>query len=103
MREELIWVLAWAAGGGLGTMFFGGLWWTVSTALQRERPEIWLFGGLLVRMSLALTGFYFVGGGHWERLVACVVGFVMARAVVTRFTRPPQLAEHPPRGASHAP
>ena len=37
-------------------------------------------------MSLALAGFYFVAGGHWQRLLACLLGFVIARLIVTRLT-----------------
>ena len=29
MNEALTLVLAWLAGGVLGAIFFGGLWWTV--------------------------------------------------------------------------
>jgi F1F0 ATPase subunit 2 len=36
---------------------------------------------------VALTGFYFVASGDWQRLMACLVGFVMARQFVMRLTR----------------
>ena len=87
MTETLTLVLAWVAGGALGAMFFGGLWWTVQKALSSQRPALWLFGSLLLRMSLALAGFYFVAGGHWQRLLACLAGFVVARLIVTRLIR----------------
>jgi F1F0 ATPase subunit 2 len=48
----------------------------------------WFFGSLLLRMSIALAGFYFVSGGQWERLLLCLVGFVIARLGVTGLTRP---------------
>ena len=87
MTETLTLVLAWVAGGALGAMFFGGLWWTVQKTLSSTRPAFWLFGSLLLRMTLALTGFYFVAGGHWQRLLACLAGFVVARLIVTRLIR----------------
>jgi len=34
MNETLTLVLAWVAGGILGSIFFGGLWWTVRKALH---------------------------------------------------------------------
>ena len=86
MTETLTLVLAWAAGGALGAMFFGGLWWTVQKALSSKRPALWFFGSLLLRMPLVLAGFYFVAGGHWQRLLACLAGFVIARLIVTRLT-----------------
>ena len=40
--------------------------------------------------ALALGGFYFVADGHWQRLLLCLLGFVVARIAVTRLTRPPE-------------
>ena len=63
---------------------FGGRF---ERALSSTRPALWFFGSLLLRMSIALAGFYFVAGGHWQRLLACLAGFVIARLIVTRLTR----------------
>jgi F1F0 ATPase subunit 2 len=104
MNDTLTLVLAWVAGGVLGAMFFGGLWWTVRKGVSSKQPALWFFGSLLLRMSIALAGSYFVSGGHWERLLLCLLGFVMARLAVTSLTRPP--GEHhtrPAQEASHAP
>ena len=87
MNEGLLLALALSAGLLLGGMFFGGLWWTVRRGVASERPAVWFFGSLLVRMSIALAGFYVVSGGHWERLLLCLVGFVVARLVVMWLTR----------------
>jgi F1F0 ATPase subunit 2 len=104
MNETLTLVLACAVGGVLGMIFFGGLWWTVRKGLSSQRPALWFFGSLLLRMGIVLAGLYFVGGGRWERLVLCLVGFVMARLVVTWLTRPSG-DDHirPAQEASHAP
>ena len=88
----------------LGAMFFGGLWWTVRKGVSSQRPALWFFGSLLLRMSIALAGFYFVSDGHWERLLVCLLGFVTARLVVARLTRPPvQPRNEPAQEACHAP
>jgi F1F0 ATPase subunit 2 len=76
-------VLAAGAGLLLGAVFFGGLWWTARTVVSSGRPPIWLVGGLALRMGIALVGFYLVGHGDWRRLVACLVGFVVARILAT--------------------
>lgn len=81
-------LLAAAAGLSLGAMFFGGLYLTVRKGLSSRSPVLWFFASLGVRMSLALTGFYFVSDGRWQQLVACLLGFVLARLVVTRLTQP---------------
>jgi F1F0 ATPase subunit 2 len=104
MNETLTLVLAWMAGGVLGAIFFGGLWWTVRKSVSSKQPALWFFGSLLLRMSIALAGFYFVSGGHWERLLACLLGFIIARFIVMRLTGPP--VEHhnsPAKEVGHAP
>ena len=104
MNETLILALAFLAGGLLGSVFFGGLWWTVRKSVTSQQPALWIFGSLLVRMSVALTGFYFVSASHWERMLLCLLGFVSARLVVTWLTRP-NLADQTRRTqeARHAP
>ena len=89
MNETLRLAPALVTGVLLGAMFFGGLWWTVRKGVSSQRPALWFFGSLLLRMSIALAGFYFVSGGHWERLLVCLLGFVTARLIITRLTRPP--------------
>ena len=104
MNETLTLALALAAGAGLGAIFFGGLWWTVRRGVSSKQPALWFAGSLLLRMSIALAGFYFIGLGHWERLLLCLLGFVLARFLVTRLTGPP--VERPSSAgqeASHAP
>ncbi len=104
MNETLSLIVAWMAGGGLGAIFFGGLWWTVQKGASSPRPALWFLGSMLVRMSIALAGFTFVGRGQWERLLVCLLGFVMARLVVMWLTRPSR--KNPTnitREASHAP
>ena len=88
MNETLTLVLAWVAGGMLGAVFFGGLWWTVRKGVSSRQLAFWFLGSLLLRMSIALAGLYLVGRGHWERLLLCLLGFVMARLAVTWLTRP---------------
>ena len=88
MNEALHWGLAWLAGSGLGAIFFGGLWWTVRRGASSKRPALLFLASLLLRMGIALAGFYYVAGGQWQRLLLCLAGFVMARLAVTWLTRP---------------
>jgi F1F0 ATPase subunit 2 len=104
MNETLTLLLSWMAGGLLGAIFFGGLWWTVRKGVSSPRPALWFFGSLMLRMSIVLAGFYFVGRGHWERLVACLLGFIIARFIGMRLTRAPvENDDSRPKEASHAP
>ena len=104
MNDPLPLLLAGAAGLVLGAIFFGGLWWTVRKGLSAKQPALWFLGSMLLRMAITLAGFYFVGRGDWRRLVACLLGFVMARFVVTWLTRAPAegRSSRTPE-ASHAP
>ncbi|MBK6998844.1 MAG: ATP synthase subunit I [Rhodoferax sp.] len=45
---------------------------------------------MLLRMGVTMTGFYFVSGGDWQRLLSCLVGFVMVRQLATRLTHQPE-------------
>ncbi len=103
MNETLTLVLVLVTGGLLGAMFFGGLWWTVRKGVSSKQPALWFLGSLLLRMSIALAGFYFVSGGHWERLLLCLLGFVMARLIVTRLIRAAEKPTYLAQEASHAP
>ena len=104
MNEPLSLASALVAGVLLGAMFLGGLWWTVRQGLSSKRVARWFLGSLLLRMGIALGGFYLVSGGHWEQLLLCLLGFVMARLAGTWLmqssgeSRPPQTLE-----GSHAP
>ena len=97
MNETLTLVLALVTGVLLGAMFFGGLWWTVRKGVSSKRPALWFLGSLLLRTSIALAGFYFIARGHWERLLVCLLGFVIARLIVTRLTGSPVKATTPQR------
>jgi F1F0 ATPase subunit 2 len=104
MNEYLTLALAWVAGLLLGAFFFGGLWWTVRRGVSAQRPALWFLISSLLRTGIILTGFYFISGNHWERLVAALLGFVIARFIVTRLTAPPIEHHNPPAMESgHAP
>jgi F1F0 ATPase subunit 2 len=102
MHETLSLVLALVTGVLLGAMFFRGLWWTVQKGISSTRSALWFFGSLLLRTSMALAGFAFIGRGHWQRLLICLLGFVMARLIVTWLTRAAEKPTYLAPEASHA-
>lgn len=93
MNEPIILVLAVFAGGGLGMLFFGGLWWTVRKGTASRHPALWFLGSLLLRTTMALAGLHFVSGGHWDRLLSCLLGFVIARFFLMWLAGPPVVRE----------
>ncbi len=90
--EVLSLLLAWFAGGALGAFFFGGLWWTVRRGLAARNPALWILPSALLRTGVTLAGFYWATGGDWQRLLACLVGFVMARQITMHLTQEPSHA-----------
>lgn len=88
MSGALVLLLAMAAGFGLGLFYFGGLWLTVRQ-LERTSNAALLFGAsLLLRLSLTVLGFYLVMGGEWQRALACLAGFIIARRFLSARTDP---------------
>jgi F1F0 ATPase subunit 2 len=80
-------VLSLLAGIAVGALFFGGLWWTTKKILAPGQPALWFVGSFLVRVSVTLAVFYVVAQGDWQRLLICLLGFLLARIVVIRLTR----------------
>jgi F1F0 ATPase subunit 2 len=88
VAELLPLILALAAGIGLGTFYFGGLWLTVRHLPAAQRPSLLGLCSFFGRLGGALCGFYFVMGGHWERLLVCLLGFLGVRVVLVRLWGP---------------
>lgn len=82
MTDTLHLAAALAAGILLGTLFFGGLWWTTRKGLVADNPALWFVGSLIVRSGAVAAGFYFIAGGDWRRAIACLLGFSVARLAV---------------------
>ena len=78
--------LAFFTGIVIGTVFFGGLWWTVSKAARRAALRFLI--SFLLRTTFVLIAFYLVGAAQPERLLACLLGFMMSRLLIVRLTRP---------------
>lgn len=80
-------LLAALAGLVLGAFFFGSLWWSVRRTLTSAPSVLAHLGMLLLRLAVTLFGFYTVGAGHWQRLLACLAGFLLARVAASWLTR----------------
>jgi F1F0 ATPase subunit 2 len=88
MRNEIPGLLlAVFVGLMLGTVFFGGLWWTVRRGLSSPQAGLWFTGSFLLRTTVVIMGFWFVAQGDWRRLAGCIAGFLGARFLVMRMTR----------------
>ncbi len=81
----------------VGAFYFGSLWLVVRRVHQSRNPGLRLFASFLVRQAVVLAALFFVMDGRWERLVACLVGIVIARQVIVSRVRPAQAATGPTR------
>jgi F1F0 ATPase subunit 2 len=96
MSEIPILIRALLAGLLIGTLFYGGLWWTVRRAVSKSYVGVWVLGSFLLRTCIALAGFYFVARNDWRALLACFLGFLIARLGITRLTRVSPDRKRPP-------
>lgn len=86
-------LLAGLDGAVLGAIFFGGLWWTVRSFVSSAHGALYVLGSLLLRVGITVAGFHFVSGGQWQRLLACMAGFLLVRTLALRLTRRPSQKE----------
>ena len=78
-------VIALISGMVVSGIYFGTLWLTVRRLARQRHPAIIVLLSLVVRLALLLIVFYlFVDGGHWERLLIVVIGFVAMRTALIR-------------------
>jgi F1F0 ATPase subunit 2 len=84
MTQILSLLLAVLAGLALGLWYFGGLWLTVQRLPSARHPGVLSLMSLIIRLGLTLAVFYLVMAGRWERLLACLVGFLLMRTVLVR-------------------
>jgi len=86
--NTLLIILTFVAGVLMGGLYFGGLWWTVRTVPIVRRPEILIVASFAVRAALIVAGIYVIAAGRWEGLIACLVGFLVARTVMVANYKP---------------
>ena len=88
-------VLSLLAGVALGIFFFVGLWWTVRRGLVAKSPAAWFLISFILRMIVALFGFYWIAQlGEWQYLAIALLGFIMTRMVLTRVAPPQKEVGH---------
>jgi F1F0 ATPase subunit 2 len=87
MNDLLVYCLVIFAGLFLGFFFFGGLWWSTKKAISSKHPFLWFTGSLFIRMSVTILTIYFVSRNHWEKMLLCLLGFIIARVIVIKLTK----------------
>lgn len=77
-------LVAFIGGLALGSFFFGGLKWTVYRGMKGAKSGLWFLGSFIVRVVVAVGGFYLAANGDWKRALACALGFTAMRMVFVR-------------------
>lgn len=80
-------IAAFTIGVVLGLFYLGGLWFTIQRLPVSHQPALLMLGSYVLRNGVVVFGFYVVMAGSWQRLVACLAGFVLARLVLIRQLR----------------
>jgi F1F0 ATPase subunit 2 len=80
-------LMAFFVGMGAGLFYFGGLWWTVRRLPSARQPALLTLGSFLLRTGLSLIAFCFASGGHWEGILASLLGFIIVRVFLVRRIR----------------
>jgi F1F0 ATPase subunit 2 len=91
MNDILPIFLAFPAGFALGLFYFGSLWITVRQLPTTQWPLRLFIGSYVGRLAIAALGFYLIIGGHWERALAGLLGFVLARILLVQRLAPNSL------------
>ncbi len=84
MHDILRLMASLAAGMILGFFYFQGLWQTVRRLPDIRRPVWSMSWSFVARVLFVMVGFYFVMGGHIERLAMAMAGFLLARQILVR-------------------
>ena len=80
--------MAFGAGIVLGLFYFGGLWWTTQRIATTRHPIMLILISYVARMATAAVGLYFIMGGQPQRLMAGLVGLLLARLILKRAIAP---------------
>lgn len=91
MNNFFVLAITLIAGFATGTFFFGGLWFTVQKGMTAKVPALWFVISFMIRVAVTLISFYYADAGMWQRLLLCLAGFLIARIVVTKYTKNKQL------------
>ncbi len=84
MEQPLYLILSFSAGMALGAFYFLSLWKTLQRISEAGNPGVVLLRSYIIRTAVVLAGFYLIMDGHWQRVVAALLGFVLVRMILTR-------------------
>lgn len=88
----MTYAIAIVAGLGLGTFFFGGLWWTVRRLPTARHPGALALGSFLVRTAVTAGGLFLAADGRPGPIAAGLAALLAVRWVAVRRLAPAEEA-----------
>jgi F1F0 ATPase subunit 2 len=76
--------LSFLAGILLGSLYFGGLWYTVRRLPTASRPAMLIIGSFLLRLAPFLAAIYLLAAAHWSNLLSAMAGVLLTRTLLIR-------------------
>ena len=73
-----------AAGVLLGSLYFGGLWWTLTCIGRARYPAGLLLLSLLLRLGVAGAGILWAVRAGAGELLGCLAGILLVREILKR-------------------
>lgn len=89
ISEPYFLIIAMIIGIGMGFFYFGGLWLTVKRVTNSQQRVLLVIGSFIVRNAVCAVILWLLArGGNWQRVIVCLLGFVIARTFLIRRLRP---------------
>lgn len=87
-NETAYLAFAGLAGLGLGIFYFGLLWVTLEQLPRVTQPAVLLGGSFVLRSVVVIASLYLLTQGRLSFVAAAMLGFILARLVLTRHWKP---------------
>jgi len=90
VSDVLFVAVALVVGGGLGLFYFGGLWLTLQRLPRLKHPAALALASFFGRTVIVVLVIFLVARDSWQRIAACLVGFLAVRGLMIHRLRPPR-------------
>lgn len=95
MNIGSLFFLLLSLGGGMlvGLVYFFSLKYTINHMVTAKHPALVMLGSYFLRTVFMLLAFYIIMDGELMRLLACFIGFIIARTYLIKRTNPQKSSE----------
>jgi F1F0 ATPase subunit 2 len=87
--SDVAWiVLSLGIGAALGLFYFGGLWLTLQRLPGSKSPHTFALLSFFSRTVVVVAAVFLLACGSWQRIAACLAGFLAVRTVLVYRLKP---------------